>query len=168
MNEIVKMLKVQYEDSYKMLKNAVEICPDGLWKADNNGLPVWNQIVHALIGSDFWLRLDYTADFESCFSLPDNLGEKLFRDEWCNESDGFMTKEQVMECFKKYDVKKDKFFDLLNDEMLSKKILDDMDFTYLSVICAQIRHIMCHVGMCEDAIIAFGGEEIPWVAFGEN
>lgn len=39
MNEIVKMLKVQYDDSYKMLKSIVEICPDELWKADNNGLP---------------------------------------------------------------------------------------------------------------------------------
>lgn len=168
MNEIVKMLKVQYEDSYKTLRNLIDFCPDELWKADNNGLPVWNHIVHALIGSDFWLRLDYFAKFESCFSLPDNLGEKLFQDEWCTKDDGFMTKEQVIECFEKFDVKKDKFFDSLNDEMLCQKIRDDMDFTYLSVICAQIRHIMCHVGMCEDAIIAFGGEEVPWVAFGEN
>lgn len=167
MNEIVKMLKIQYEDSYKMLKNAVEICPDELWKAGSNGA-VWNHIVHALMGSDFWLRPDYFAEFESCFSLPDNLGEKLSQDEWCNADDGFMTKEQVMDCFKKFDVKKDKFFDSLNDEMLCQKIRDDMDFTYLSVICAQIRHIMCHVGMCGDAITAFGGEEIPWVAFGEN
>ena len=64
MNEIVKMLKVQYCDSYKMLKSVVGICPDELWKAYNNGLPVWNNVVHALIGSDFWLRLDYETDFE--------------------------------------------------------------------------------------------------------
>ena len=168
MNEISKMLKVQYEDSYKMLKNAVEICPDELWKADNNGLPVWNHIVHALIGSNFWLRTDYRGNFEFCFDLPDNIGKKLFNDEWCNENDGFMTKEQVRDCFKAFDKIKDKFFDSLNDEMLCERILDDMDFTYLSVICAQIRHIMCHVGMCEDAVIAFGGDEIPWIAFGEN
>lgn len=168
MNEIAKMLKVQYEDSYKMLKNAVEICPDELWKADNNGLPVWNHIVHALIGSNFWLRTDYSENFEFCFDLPDNISEKLFNDEWCNENDGFMTKEQVRDCFKAFDGIKDNFFDSLNDEMLCQKILDDMEFTYLSVICAQIRHIMCHVGMCEDAVIAFGGDEIPWIAFGEN
>ena len=168
MNEISKMLKIQYEDSYKMLKNAVEICPDELWKADNNGLPVWNNIVHALMGSNFWLRTDYSADFEFCFDFPDNVREKLLKDEWCSETDGFMTKEQVKNCFKTFDVIKDKFFDSLTDEMLCQKILDDMEFTYLSVICAQIRHIMCHVGMCEDAIIAFGGEEIPWEAFGEN
>ena len=71
MNEIVKMLKVQYDDSYKMLKSIVEICPDELWRADNNGLPVWNNVVHALIGSDFWLRLDYKADFGSSFCLPE-------------------------------------------------------------------------------------------------
>lgn len=168
MNEIVKMLKVQYDDSYKMLKSAVEICPDELWKAYNNGLPVWNNVVHALIGSDFWLRLDYKANFLSSFSLPEGIGEKLYQDEWCGETDGFMTKEQVMDCFKLFDVKKDKFFDSLDDEMLCKKILDDMDFTYLSVICAQIRHIMCHVGICQDAITVFGGGDIPWAAFGEN
>lgn len=168
MNEIVKMLKVQYDDSIKMLKSVVEICPDELWKAYNNGLPVWNNVIHALIGSDFWLRLDYEADFVSSFSLPEGIGEKLYQDEWCGETDGFMTKEQVMDCFKIFDVKKDKFFDSLDDEMLCKKILDDMDFTYLSVICAQIRHIMCHVGICQDAIIAFGGGDIPWAAFGET
>lgn len=30
MNETVKMLKVQYDDSYKMLKSVVEICPEEL------------------------------------------------------------------------------------------------------------------------------------------
>ena len=168
MNEIAKMLKVQYDDSYKMLKSVVEICPEELWKAYNNGLPVWNTVVHALIGSDFWLRLDYRADFVSSFSLPESIGEKLYRDEWCGENDGFITKEQVMDCFKIFDVKKDKFFGSLDDETLCKKILDDMGLTYLSVICAQIRHIMCHVGICQDAITAFGGGDIPWVAFGEN
>lgn len=168
MNEIVKMLKVQYDDSYKMLKSIVEICPEELWKADNNGLPVWNNVVHALIGSDFWLRLDYKADFGSSFCLSGNIGEKLYRDEWCSEKDGFMTKEQVTDFFKIFDIKKDKFFDSLTDDMLCRKILDDMDFTYLSVICAQIRHIMCHVGICQDAVTAFGGTDIPWVAFGEN
>lgn len=168
MNEIVKMLKVQYDDSYKMLKSVVEICHDELWKAYNNGLSVWNNVVHALVGSDFWLRLDYKADFKSSFDFPEKIGEKLYRDEWCGENDGFMTKEQVMDCFKIFDIKKDKFFDSLDDETLCRKILDDMDFTYLSVICAQIRHIMCHVGICQDAVTAFGGEDIPWVAFGEN
>lgn len=168
MNETVKMLKIQYDDSIKMLKSVVEICPEELWKAHNNGLPVWNNVVHALIGSDFWLRLDYMADFVSSFSLPESIGEKLYRDEWCGENDGFMTKEQVMDCFKIFDVKKDKFFDSLDDETLCRKILDDMDFTYLSVICAQIRHIMCHVGICQDAVTAFGGDDIPWIAFGEN
>lgn len=168
MNEIVKMLKKSYEDSYKMLKNAVEICPDELWKADNNGLPVWNHIIHALIGSDFWLRLDYMEDFRSCFDIPESLRDKLCKDEWCTEKDGFMTKEQVLDCFKAFDVKKDKFFESLNNEMLCRKIRGDMNSTYFSVISAQIRHIMCHVGMCEDAILAFCGEEIPWVAFGET
>ncbi len=168
MNEIVKMLKKGYEDSYKMLKSAVTICPDELWKADNNGLPIWNHVIHALMGSDFWLRLDYMEEFRSCFALPDNVRDKLCRDEWCTENDGFMTKEQVMDCFKAFDAKKDKFFESLNDEMLCQKIRSDMEFTYFSVICAQIRHIMCHEGMCEDAILAFGGEEVPWVAFGET
>ncbi len=176
MNEIVKMLKNGYEDSYKMLKSAVTICPDELWKADNNGLPVWNHVIHALIGSDFWLRLDYMEDCSLCYALPDNVRgkmpdkvlNKLLNDEWCTENDGFMTKEQVLDCFKAFDEKKDKFFDSLNDEMLCRKIRNDMEFTYFSVICAQIRHIMCHEGMCENAILAFGGEEVPWKAFGET
>gem|GEM_PF-4552571 len=30
MNEIAKMLKVQYDDSYTMLKSIVRICPEEL------------------------------------------------------------------------------------------------------------------------------------------
>ncbi len=168
MTDIVKMLKIQYDDSYKMLKSVVDICPDELWKSDNNGMAIWNHIVHALMGSDFWLRLDYMAEFSSCFDLPENLLDKLYRDEWCSGNDCFMTKEQVLDCFKAFGIKKDNFFDSINDSMLCEKIREDMDFTFLSVICAQIRHIMCHVGMCQDAITAFCGEDIPWLAFGEN
>lgn len=168
MNKIVEMLKIQYDDSYKMLKSVVEICPDELWKSDNNGMPIWNHIVHALMGNDFWLRLDYMAEFSPCLELPENLRDKLYRDEWCSGNDGIMTKKQILDCFKAFSIKKDKFFDSVDDNMLCEKIRDDMDFTYLSVICAQIRHIMCHVGMCQDAITAFCGEDIPWLAFGEN
>lgn len=168
MNKTVKMLKTQYDDSYKMLKSVVEICPEELWNSNNHGMPIWNHIIHTLIGSDFWLRLDYMTDFSSCLELPEKLCDRLYKDEWCGEGDDFMSKKQISDCFKALDIKKEKFFDSIDDKMLTEKIRGDMAFTYLSVICAQIRHIMCHVGMCQDAITAFGGEDIPWLAFGEN
>lgn len=170
MDTIVNMLKIQYEDSWNMLKSVVELCPDELWKDDNNGSSVWNNIIHTLAGIDFWLRLDYNAEFESGLKpfLPDNIAEKILNDEWCVREDGSMTKDQVRECFKIFDIKKDAFFNSLNDSMLSRKILDGMEFTYLSVICAQIRHIMCHVGICQEAVYAYSGKDIPWIAFGET
>ncbi|MCM1334502.1 MAG: hypothetical protein NC084_04430 [Bacteroides sp.] len=168
MNETVKMLKIQFDDSYTMLKSVAELCPEGLWSADNHGMPIWNHIIHSLMGSDFWFRLDYLSDHSPCLTIPEKLRDKLYRDEWCGEGDGSMTKEEIADCLKALEPKIDAFFGSLKDETLNQKIRDDMPFTYLSVICAQIRHIMCHVGMCQDAITAFGGEDIPWVAFGED
>lgn len=167
MNELVRMLEIQYNDSLETLKNVVRLCPDTLWAADNDGLPIWNQVIHSLMGSDFWLRTDYESEFISCLPIPENVREQLWSEEWCSNG-SFMTKAQVTDCFDALEKKKSEFFALLTDEMLSRKILPDMKFTYLSVICAQIRHIMCHSGMCAAAITAAGGEELPWIAFGEN
>lgn len=151
-----------------MLKNIVSICPSALWTADNDGAPVWNQVIHSLMGSDFWLRTDYSSEFVSCLPIPENVRDRLWTEEWCSVQDGFMTKEQVMDALSAFEKKKSEFFSVLTDDMLSRKILPDMEFTYLSVICAQIRHIMCHAGMCAAAVTAAGGEELPWIAFGEG
>lgn len=168
MNEISKMLKIQYDDSYSMLKKILSACPDNFWKADNYGLPIWNQVMHTLMGSDYWLRTDYNSKYQCRFDVPENVYDILLADKWCTESDGFMTKTQVEECFKIFDTKKNHFFDMLTDEMLYRKIWDNYEFTYLSVVSAQIRHIMCHVGMCNAAIIAIGADDVEWIAFGEN
>lgn len=38
MNEIVRMLEIQYNDSFYTLKNVIRLCSDTLWAADNDGL----------------------------------------------------------------------------------------------------------------------------------
>lgn len=163
-----EMLKIQFYDSYNMLKEFVRICPDDLWKSDNHGLSVWNHVIHTLNGSAFWLRLNYHKEFIPLFKFPDNLCEKLRRDEWCDPDDGFMTKSDVLSCFDILDKHLDNFWNTINDNVLNERICRDAEFTYLSVISAQIRHIMCHVGMCNAALIENGIDETKWIAFGEK
>ena len=79
-----------------------------------------------------------------------------------------MTKEEIYICFDILDKKLDEFWSNLTDDMLGNKLLDQFDFTYLSVIAGQIRHIMCHVGMCNAALIENGYDEVKWIAYGEG
>lgn len=163
-----EMLKIQFYDSYRMLKEIVRTCPGDLWQADNHGLPVWNHIVHTICGCVFWLREDYKAEFCRELPLPEKLRSKILNDDWCCAADGFMTKQEVTSCFDYLDKKLEKFWNLLSDDMLNCKIYENSEFTYLSVISAQIRHIMCHVGMCNAALIENGSDEVEWIAYGEQ
>lgn len=163
-----EMLRIQFYDSYNMLKAIVRICPDEVWHADNHGLPIWNHIVHTICGSTFWLREDYGIKFYWELPLPEKFRDKMINDDWCDETDGYMTKSEVNLCFDYLDNKLEKFWDLLNDDMLNCKTWENSEFTYLSVISSQIRHIMCHVGMCNAALIENGFDEVEWIAYGEK
>ena len=165
---ITEMLKIQFYDSYNMLKATAEKCPDELWNAENHGLPVWNHIIHTIMGCSFWLREDYDCKFKWELPFPEKLGESLISDDWLDASAGFLTKEEISECFHCLDDKLEKFWNIVNDDILDKNTWEGHCFTYLSVISAQIRHIMCHVGMCSSAFIENGYDEIKWIAYGEN
>lgn len=162
------MLKIQFYDSYNMLKEFVKICPDELWSSENHGLPVWNHVIHTLRWNAFWLREDYNVEFYWGFTFPEKLGEKIINNDWVELSDGFLTKEEMQRCFDYVDEKLEGFWNTVNDDMLKKNILEGYGFTYLSVISAQIRHIMCHVGMCNAALIENGFDEVKWIAYGEE
>ena len=165
---VIEMLKIQYNDGYNMLSEFVKTCPDELWESDNHGLPVWNHVIHSLCGTYFWLRPDYTAELVWEFPIPENLREKIEKDDWCSSGDGFMTKEEINACFEILDKRLEKFWNSVTDDMLCNKVWEKHGFTYLSVISAQIRHIMCHVGMCNAALIENGSDEVQWIAYGEN
>lgn len=79
-----EMLKIQFYDSYNMLKEIVRICPDELWYSENHGLPVWNHVTHTLMGSAFWLRENYNDEFQWGFPFPKDLGEKIINNDWVN------------------------------------------------------------------------------------
>ncbi len=165
---VTEMLRIQFYDSYNMLKEIVKICPNDLWSSENHGLPVWNQVIHTIMGSTFWLRVDYSSEFCRELPLPEKLGEKIINDDWVESTEGFLTKEEMQKCFDYLDKNLEAFWDSINDDMLCKNIREAHSFTYLSVISAQIRHIMCHVGMCNAALIENGFDEVEWIAYGEN
>lgn len=163
-----KMLKIQFYDSYNMLKEIVRICPDELWSWENHGSPVWNHVIHTLMGSEFWLRENYNIKFQWGFPFPKELGEKIINKDWVDVSDGFLTKAEMQKCLDYLDEKLERFWNTVSDDILNKNTWEGNSFTYLSVISAQIRHIMCHVGMCNAAFIENGFDEVKWIAYGEK
>ena len=89
------MLKTQFYDSYNMLKEFVRICPDELWSDENHSLPVWNHVIHTLMGNAFWLRENYSIKFQWGFPFPNELGEKIINKDWVDISDGFLSKDET-------------------------------------------------------------------------
>ncbi len=61
MNTLAKKLEAQFDVSLKMLLALIESCPDELWRGKAGGFYFWQQILHVLCGSAFWLRLEGDA-----------------------------------------------------------------------------------------------------------
>lgn len=166
MKQITENLRETFYDSYNMLHRLLEACPDELWKNNEKHMPFWNQIVHSLMGCDYWLRLDYSIKHRYLLELPDSLRE-LSDDEWHDIKHAYLSKTQAKDYFKAMDQKMGKFFDMLDDKILCDFAWSNNKFTYYGVISEQIRHIMCHVGMCNLMLMDNGFDEIKWLANGK-
>lgn len=166
-NVMLKITKRQFESSYKMLLEMIEVCPDDMWTKINGGFPFWQQIYHASYWLDFWLREAYDGSefrsmiFDESTSFELNKEVKVFK--------SYLTKEQLKEYLMKIHLKTERIFEKLNDVLLVTPIIKDKnDYTYSDVIMGQIRHIMYHVGHCNSILRNNGLLAVEWIAHNEK
>lgn len=126
---------------FDMLEKLVHAVPDKLWSEKRGGFLMWQQIFHALTGSQFWLRSEggeFREPFESLNLYPELDGEPEMN----------LTKEQVLELLDETRELKDRLFDSLREEALEQPSVLYDKITNLDVILGQIRHLMYHIGHC--------------------
>jgi len=148
MQTLTTAVKRQYEYSLAMLREMIDVCPDGLWAERDDSFPFWQQIYHALYWSDY--NIQESCDGMKAFSW---VTEKKVTHELIIEKSIFtehLMKEELNRYFQAFIEKKDRFFDEMNDSVLLEPIPHRKDgFTYFDIIINQIRHVMYHVGHCD-------------------
>ncbi len=158
MNSIIKTNKTQFFLSFSMLENLIEECPDKVWNIKAGGFVFWQQILHTLTGTNFWMR-----QTESNFTEP--FSERKVYPELDNEPIGNVTREEMLEykelvknlCIKFFEKKDDVW--LLEYSHIYDKI-SNMD-----VVIGQIRHIQYHIGHCNSILRERGLKAVDWIDY---
>lgn len=53
-HEIVKALKAPIDQSFGMLSQYIEVCPENIWVETSGGWPVWQQVYHTITAVGFF------------------------------------------------------------------------------------------------------------------
>lgn len=138
---------------YDMIENLIEDTPDSIWGLKKGGYIYWQQLLHAICGSLYWLRTD-----------PDNFTEPFIElnvyPELEKDPENQLSKEQLLRLLNDAKDVASYFFDHYD----SKQLLLDSVLVHavsgLDIVFIQIRHLMYHIGHCE-AILRESGSEVP-------
>jgi uncharacterized damage-inducible protein DinB len=157
---MLSVLRRQLEPTFQMIADVIDKCPESSWIDARSGRPLWQQVLHALIGIQFWFRESSEA------FIPPDFGQGSVPD--LDEAPTFeVSKDTVRAYMQTMHARAEAFFDSLDDRrLLSTTSLYDK-FTYGDLILGQIRHIQHHVGYC-GALMRTGGAGVPkWKGHGE-
>jgi hypothetical protein len=159
METIMTILRRQFDPSFAMLREIIDICPQGLWESVSGGYPFWQQIMHTLMGTQYWLRESAELISEPDFGLgkvPD-LG---------SVPDFILSREQVRNFADEVAISAWKHLDSMNDEKLIRASAVNPKTTYLDNIIGQIRHIQYHVGHCDAILREHRTCPAGWIEYG--
>ena len=157
---MLSILRRQISPTFHMIADIIDTCPDSLWNDSRSGRPFWQQVLHALIGIQFWFR-----EASEAFVPPD-LGQGTIPD--LDQVPNFTVDKDIVRAYlQTMRSRADAFFDSFNDEALlvNSSIYDK--YTNADLILRQIRHIQHHVGYCS-CLLRIGGAKPPkWIGYAE-
>lgn len=161
-------IKSQYAASLAMLRNAVELCGDGLWLDADYTNPFWRVAYHAL----FFTHLYASKSHEEFRPWPkhidelDSLGPMIHKD-WQVPKEGLpYSKDNVLE-----------YWDFTMEHVMRETESCDskaesgffwLPFNKLELQFYNIRHIHQHTGQLADRLRERQGVGLGWVARGED
>lgn len=155
----------QFDSCYKMLTTLAEVCPDGVWYENFNGVPFWYQVYHVVFFIDYWFRDDYAKEDFMCVQYDKRIPPEFEHDV---DNSLAVSRGEIEEYLEKIHVKTSRIFNALNDSRLGDSVLIEDNYTYLDVIMAQSRHIMYNIGYLNGILRSKGLEESDWWAYNED
>lgn len=152
----ITILKKQLSTAFIMVQNMIHNTPDSIWNQKKGGYVYWQQIVHAITGSLYWLRTD-----NSQFTEP--YSELMIYPELEKDPENELTKQQVLNLLDQAIQLAEVFFHHIDENRLleSSKIYEKT--TNLAVVLGQIAHLNYHIGHCESILRDKGVSNIKWI-----
>ena len=130
-------------------------CPGELWHVKKSGFVFWQQLLHALEGVAYWLRLEgdgYSPAFPRLRVYP----------ELDREAVDQLSKQQLLDYQQKVRAGAENYFARLTEPLLLEKSLLDPELSNLDIILLQIRHLQYHVGHCNSILREAGLPAVGW------
>jgi len=152
---LIRVVKNQLDMSLAMVKSAIEACPDGLWGAKAGGFVLWQQILHALSGTLFWMRGD-NGEFDEPFR------DRKVYPELERDPVGTVTKGEMRALAERTGALAEAFFAGKDDDWLLAPNATYDKRTNAEVSLGQIRHLMYHAGHFDSALRDRGLAAVPW------
>lgn len=156
MGGMIRACKTHLFLSLAMLEKLVEQSPEEIWNIKAGGFVFWQQLLHALAGSNFWMRQP-----GSSFTEP--FADRRVYPELEDEPEGYITRDE-MKAYK--DTVKsicESFFKDRDDRWLAEPSGLYDKISNLDVVFMQIRHIQYHVGHCDCILREKGLRATDWI-----
>ena len=153
---ITDICKGQLLLSFETVENLINITPDNIWNKKSGGFVFWQQIVHCITGSLFWLRTE-KKEFQEPYPKL-NIYPELEK-----EPENNLSKEQVKELLNEVKELGCQLFNNLDDKKLTELSFVYNKTTNLHVILGQIRHLQYHVGHCDSILRENGMKDLKWI-----
>jgi hypothetical protein len=157
---MVAVLRRHFDPALQMLAQIIESCPESLWAAQTDGGPLWQHVMHALIGVQFWFR-----EASERFAPPD-FGKGPVPD--LGTAPSFDVEKGPTTAYLQHiQSRAEAFFGSLDDGRLHSGSSIYEKCTYADLILGQTRHIQHHVGYCNRILRDGGRPAAKWLGYGE-
>ncbi len=158
---IIDAARTHFEMSFKMLQELIVKCPDELWDKKRGGYVFWQQILHALAGVNYWMRLSnesFTEPFAGKVLYPELEGDPV----------DSLTKEELQGYFNEVAAICGAFFEGKDDSWLGSACVLYDKIINMDIVFMLIRHMQYHTGHCDSILRESGFEAVEWLDyFGE-
>ena len=144
--QLIKMIEEQTKRALWKIKNVIDCIPDELWEKEYCEMPMYKHVYHTLHSLDLWMINPRDVFFkEPDFHIPDlnNLDIK---------TDFILSRQTMEDYLRKTEMKIMDYLADLDDEKLCEKP-KNCEYSRLTLILAQFRHLHTHMGMLKGFII---------------
>lgn len=154
-NEIAKRQLIL---SFDALAYLIDKTPLELWNEKKGAYIYWQQILHAITGSLFWLRSEKTEFLEPFSDLQ--VYPELEKD-----PENELSKDQLYALLAEAVELANHFFDSFDSHTLLEPSILYCKISNLDVVFGQIRHLQYHLGHCECILRECGITDLKWIDY---
>lgn len=146
--------KQNYLALLKMVKQAIKLCPDDLWRRETDQPQFWQEVYHTLFYLDFYLS-SKPKEHKARFDFKENLAEK---------PPIILTKEEISFYLKEVETKTIEIFsNLTSAELEGKNSFWWTGPTLAHRLIYNLRHSQHHMGKINEILKKNSKDAAKWI-----